>query len=292
MNNINAINSINTDFISGYKFMLMSDIAILGSEKLDCSNEWLFNLKEIFKLDVDKFEDKLDIIKKSKIFFIKRDFVEFFITKFYNYLQNNLTIITHCSDIPVDNTQILNLPKIKKWYALNTMIKHHKLITIPIGLTTHEKKHGDMKLLKSIVDMKIRKSNLLYINFNVNTNKKIRYPIMQLWKLKGFKTIEGNKPLNQGEYWKNLSSHKFCIAPPGNGFDCHRIWECIYLDTIPIVIKNDAFNKFRNMKILFINDWNDITSSFLEEKYIEFCKSKFDNEMAYTKYWENEIIND
>ena len=27
-------------------------------------------------------------------------------------------------------------------------------------------------------------------------------------------------------------------------------------------------------------------------KYIEFCKSKFDNEMAYTKYWENEIIND
>ena len=113
MNNINAINSINTDFISGYKFMLMSDIAILGSEKLDCSNEWLFNLKEIFKLDVDKFEDKLDIIKKSKIFFIKRDFVEFFITKFYNYLQNNLIIITHCSDIPVDNTQILNLPKIK-----------------------------------------------------------------------------------------------------------------------------------------------------------------------------------
>ena len=62
-------------------------------------------------------------------------------------------------------------------------------------------------------------------------------------------------------------------------------------DNIPIVIKNKAYDSFKNMKILFIKDWNEITNSFLEEKYIEFNNKKYNNEIAYIDYWEKEIIN-
>jgi hypothetical protein len=287
---VESIASINSEFLSGYKFMLISDLSILGSENVDCSKKWFYGLKDIYEIDnKEDIKYKLSSIKNSKIIFIKRDFVEYFINKFYNYLQNDVTLISHCSDIPVINTEILDLPKIKKWYAMNTMIKHPKLITIPIGLTTHEKKHGDIKLFKSIIDKNNRKKNLIYINFNIDTNRNIRFPIMELMKLKGFKTIEGNKPLNQKEYWNELSSYKFCISPPGNGVDCHRIWECLYFGTIPIVMKNKALEQFYHLKILFIDDWNVITKQFLEEKYIEFENKEFDNSMCYYNYWKNEI---
>ena len=289
--NINAINSINISYLSGYKFMLLSDISILGSKNLDCSEQWFYNLKNNFKLDTDSVKDKIEIIKNSKIFFIKRDFVEYFINNFYKYLQNNIILISHCSDIPVKDTFILDLPKIKKWYALNTLIKHDKLVSIPIGLTTHEKKHGNMQLLKNISEMNIQKNKLLYANFNVNTNRSIRLSIKNIIESKNYKVIDGDKPLEQEDYWKELSSSKFCISPPGNGVDCHRIWECIYLNTIPIVKKHYALEEFYDMKILFIDDWNIINNEFLEKKYNEFQNKNFNNEKCYYDYWKNLIIN-
>jgi len=268
--------------------MLMSDIAILASENAGCSDMWFNGLKSYYMIDSKPTEFDIISISNAKIIFIKRDFVEFFMKTFENYLREELIIISHCSDIPVSDTKILDLPKVKRWYAMNTMIKHPKLTTIPIGLTTHEKKHGDMRLFQEVVDMNIPKSSLLYINFNVKTNPKARGPVMQLMQSKGFDVIEGEKPLDQKEYWMQLSSHKFCVSPPGNGVDCHRIWECLYLGTIPIVMKHPALDQFSGMKILFIDDWNVINEQFLEEKYQEF-ETNYDNQQCYVEYWNQEI---
>ena len=100
-----------------------------------------------------------------------------------------------------------------------------------------DRPHGDIALMKKIMKENIIKKKLLYVNFNIHTDYQVRNPVMDLLKRKGYKTIGGVKPLDQELYWRELSSSKFCISPPGNGIDCHRIWECIYLNTIPICIK-------------------------------------------------------
>ena len=41
-----------------------------------------------------------------------------------------------------------------------------------------------------------------------------------------------------------LSSYKFALSPEGNGIDCHRTWECLYLGVIPIVKKSVALSFF------------------------------------------------
>jgi hypothetical protein len=31
---------------------------------------------------------------------------------------------------------------------------------------------------------------------------------------------------------RELAQHRFCLAPPGNGFDTHRAWESLYVSTL------------------------------------------------------------
>ena len=133
------------------------------------------------------------------------------------------------------------------------------------------------------------KTNLLYVNCDVRSNRNKRVPLMELMRRKGYKVIVGEKSLDQEVYWTELAQSKFIISPPGNGVDCHRIWESIYLGTIPIVERNIVLEPFTHLPILFIDDWNVINNEFLERKWEEFSQKTFDTRMCYMKYWAENI---
>ena len=58
------------------------------------------------------------------------------------------------------------------------------------------------------------------------------------------------------QYLQQLSDHKFAFSPPGNGVDCHRIWECFYLGVIPIVKRSPHTENYKDLPVLIIDDWN------------------------------------
>jgi hypothetical protein len=70
----------------------------------------------------------------------------------------------------------------------------------------------------------------------------------------------------------------YTLSPRGAGEDCHRFYEAIYLDSIPIVKRtNTVFDKLYNVfPCLVVNDWNDITEHFLFEKKEE-CLHKMND---------------
>jgi hypothetical protein len=68
--------------------------------------------------------------------------------------------------------------------------------------------------------------------------------------------------------WTNYEyTHKsiYTLSPRGFGEDCHRFYEAIYLDSIPIVKRtNTAFDKlYRVFPCLVVEDWNEVTEDFL-----------------------------
>lgn len=89
------------------------------------------------------------------------------------------------------------------------------------------------------------------------------------------------KNLNDGSYEKQPSVHcgkvpvwvnyeythksYYTLSPRGAGEDCHRFYEAIYLDSIPIVKRtNTAFDKLYNVfPCLIINDWSEVTEELL-----------------------------
>lgn len=271
------------ELISGYNFMRISDLCVDIKSHIDMLGQSFDNVLLLDNPD-KKVINKLGTFK---IIYVKTDYIGHFLTTFYHLLGSSIIIITHNSDCGVteNHIQFLNLPKIKRWFGQNTLIQHSKLITIPIGIANLQYKHGNQQLLRKVSESRLPKKRLLYINFNVQTNYKIRNPIMNLLKSKGYKTIGGVNPLDQELYWREIASSKFCVAPPGNGIDCHRIWESIYLNTIPICINNIGYEQFKELPILFIDDWNEITDLFLEIKYEELSRKTFNRQKCYIKYW-------
>lgn len=105
------------------------------------------------------------------------------------------------------------------------------------------------------------------------------------------------KNLNDGEYESQPSIHcgkvpvwlcyeythksSYTLSPRGCGEDCHRFYEAIYLDSIPIVKRtNTVFDKLYNaFPCLVVNDWSDITENLLLEN-----KNRLNKKLADFKY--------
>ena len=64
---------------------------------------------------------------------------------------------------------------------------------------------------------------------------------------------------NQREYLQELSKYQFAICPEGHGPDCHRIYECLYLNVIPIMIRNNLTDYLsKHFQIIVLEKWSDL----------------------------------
>lgn len=82
------------------------------------------------------------------------------------------------------------------------------------------------------------------------------------------------------KYREMLSNSAFVLSPPGNGADCHRTWEAMYLGAIPIVLKKYWPFGNKNLPVLAVEDWSDIpkmitTTSDWNFSTIDNLKSEF-----------------
>lgn len=68
--------------------------------------------------------------------------------------------------------------------------------------------------------------------------------------------------------------YSFWISPRGNGIDCHRTWEALYLDIIPIVWNSTLNSLYENLPIVIINSHADLTESFLREQLQKIAMKK------------------
>ena len=97
-----------------------------------------------------------------------------------------------------------------------------------------------------------RESQQLLSEFHTNEFSKRKLPIFRISNRTVF------------EY-----THKsyFTISPSGCGEECHRFWEALYLDSIPIVKRTHTYfdKNFENLPCLIVNEWSDVTEELLEE---------------------------
>jgi len=87
------------------------------------------------------------------------------------------------------------------------------------------------------------------------------------------------------EYITNMSRCKYVISPPGNGIDCHRTWEALYIGCIPIVIKNKLYDNWTDLPILQVSDYSDLDNEMLSS----FSKRHFNYDKLYMDYWKKII---
>lgn len=211
--------------------------------------------------------------------------------------------VTHQSDFSATSELYSQMPQnIKIWFAQNCeeLPKNSKAIGIPIGLNNltvlsnatskfgkYSSGFGHITDYHQNLYVQNEKTktwqNLCYANFSTRTFSSERAPLWD-WSNK-LDWITQRSSTSHLEFANDVYNHPFVLSPRGNGYDCVRTWEAIYLRSIPIVKKSVPMSHFGELPILFIDDWNQITEEFLLDKLDEFKCKKFDMSKAKMSYW-------
>jgi len=207
---------------------------------------------------------------------------------------DDICVIGH-SDYPIVD-DISN--KFKMIFCINKLTKNKNTFCLPLGITSDcddsglHRIYGNKKIMIEVSEENIEKNNLLYLNFSIWTYPQVRQLVYD--KFNGEKwvkvgsieaSINGRK-----KYLQEIKSSKFVLCPRGNGIDTHRIWETLYMGSIPIVIYEDAHELFTDLPILFIDKWDEVTYDFLNKKYEEMTNKIWSYDKLKMSYWENFII--
>jgi hypothetical protein len=212
-------------------------------------------------------------------------------------LLSSPVIVTGYSDFPIgwNELYMIESPEVKRWFANNVDFPHPKLVSVPLGLPNELDfpTYGNTRTLYKVAQEPKVEKNLAYMNFKIETCAHERQPVFDKFSSEDWVTLGTVDFSNEGheKYLREIRSHKFCICPRGNGIDCHRIWECMYLGKIPICIKNVALEQFSNLPILFIDSWDQVTPDFLESVYDEFSNITFDVRQLFMSYWKDQLTS-
>jgi hypothetical protein len=143
------------------------------------------------------------------------------------------------------------------------MYEHPKLGGIPIGLANRMWPHGNQNAIANVLQKGIAKTNSVYFQFSINTNAVQRESCFRTLSAKG---LVWQPTQNLEAYLETLASYKYAICPPGNGVDCHRIWECIYLNVIPIMLRSIFTEKVNKVfPCVLLDTWEEFDIRGLEE---------------------------
>jgi len=245
-------------------------------------------------------QDSRQVIYKLKNFSLKNNATIFtntyFLGELFSLLKKvdskfNLTIVTNQTDHLLDYDFYKRKPKcVKYWYSINLQHVHENLNPIPLGLSNN---YSPKNLLPEDFDRfsseVIKKENKMYINFNSSTNFSERENLYKKFESQNWVKIQ-NSNLSKKDYYKELSKFKFSLSPWGNGIDTHRVWESLYVGTIPITKYHHTFSTSQDLPILFVDDYDQISEELLL-KYLENYKlNKFNLMKLNNSYW-SELIN-
>jgi hypothetical protein len=173
-------------------------------------------------------------------------------------------LFIHNGDETVNHKYIIELARhFKTVYAVNWLGSHTKIKPIPIGLeNVRFLRNGlpaDFHVLADKTHPSFQERSIeLLVAFSVHTNPGIRSAAFQIAReIVGAQIIE--TPIKPYEYLGLVRNSKFVLSPPGNGPDCHRTWEAIYLGAIPIVHASAwPFRDF-DLPVIVLEDWEDLS---------------------------------
>jgi hypothetical protein len=185
------------------------------------------------------------------------------------------------------------------WFTSNKDHIDDKLISIPLGITNNTNEssdhpiYGNTKIMLEVAKIPKTIRGLVYMNFLLHTYPPERGLCYELFSNKPWVTVGTPKKTLEArkQFLTDIRNHLFVLCPRGNGVDTHRVWETLYMGSIPIVKKHVTMNDFTDLPILFIDDWDIITEDFLLEQYKRIKATSWNMEKMKMSYWYKHITS-
>lgn len=283
-------------------FYIVAVVLFLGSECVllanfrESSEPFLsgdtFRARSDYVFDETSNQVDPQMITFGNTIFVKTDLLPVFFEKIHPDIACPYVLFTHNSDLPIPGNygHMLDDEKILAWFGINVEnFSHPKLHPVPIGLANRRWLHGDIRKFIQVhyEFCGKEKKYLLYMNFIARTNNSIRAPIYEQFISEPYCFFASGRNLR--EYLVDLSRSLFVLSPRGNGLDCHRTWEALYMGAFPIVQSSSLDSMYDGLPVVIVEDWREITPDFLEKKLEKIEQLSNWSEKLWVDYWLEKI---
>jgi hypothetical protein len=169
-------------------------------------------------------------------------------------------------------------PLIKRIYAVNLVDSSNRVTAIPLGLESPSyRSAGRLKdfTRKISYQTKDRRYSFLAV-WNNET-----FPDSRIEALNNFSNTKDTYARSKRiapQTFHNLARRSlFVVCPRGNGLDTHRVWEALYLGSIPIIKKSEYFAALKGWPVWTVDTWDEpcrYSRIELEQRYRSFGLSR------------------
>jgi hypothetical protein len=214
-----------------------------------------FNNSELVYCNVSLINERKPKLAESKLY------------EKLKLFKNPFKLILHNADdsFEKEHLKYFDIPNCKQIFTQNVNVLDSRVEFLPIGIANHFWKWGDAEKVIDVILEDIEKVDLVYAHFTERDNRVDCYDNV---KRQGIPIV---KSMEYKDYLRKLKTYKYCVSPEGNGIDCYRTWEALYMKTIPICKRSILVEEFaKTFPIYIVDDWKDLNVKDLEKQYDTF----------------------
>jgi len=233
------------NFISGYEFHKLSKWSFCPRYPINFEPMQIQHNDIVF-LNLDNFQQLIKILQQNPPI-------------------NKFILITHNSDQLFSRNHFSQIKNyISHIYAINCEFQDTLITPIPLGFI--DDKYKPHYKFEQVLSNNFNKNIFIYMNFTINTNPIKRQECWNTFINKDWVTKESE--VSPEDFYLQVAKSKYVLSPEGTGIDCHRIYESIYLEAIPILKTSELDYFYEKLPVLIVKNWNEITKEFLDDNYL------------------------
>ncbi|PKN38765.1 MAG: hypothetical protein CVU62_00770 [Deltaproteobacteria bacterium HGW-Deltaproteobacteria-2] len=199
-------------------------------------------------------------------------------------IQKPFALITTDGDASVPSdiktvtvSALLDCPWLVSWHTQNYDGNGHpKLAPWPIGIDLHTPRFCTsprhlVALLESIRARRLPLDQLplrVFCDLGVSlASEERRRAVAGLCNCDHVDFLE--KSISQRSIWRRYAEYPFALSVLGNGLDCHRTWELLYMGTIVITKTSSLDSLFEGLPVVIIDDWKEVRDNRNLKKWLQ-----------------------
>ena len=195
-------------------------------------------------------------LKEARVIFCPGDRLDQFFADFKSVI-NAKIVIAGNSDYEFHHRPV-NIPKsIKALYLQNSFVSDDsQIFTLPIGIENLKLgMNGKPRNFRNNSSVVIKSTKVLFGPFS-NTHPD-RVKVHNIFSHSSVSHDFLDQRIPPKNFASLIRSYSYVAAVRGNGVDTHRLWESLYLGTVPIVLKDSWSESLAklNLPLKIIDEW-------------------------------------
>lgn len=169
------------------------------------------------------------------------------------------------------------------WFMTNGSVNDPRITTIPFGI-----KPDGIQDVVAIAEETCQYEKIpeMYINWVNYTVERLEYKeYYRELGMKGVNIVDEPKPYKA--YLRDLAMHSAILSPKGNGIDCYRMLEALYMGSMPVVEISKVTYDLGELPLLIVKSMYGLRPKELHDLHLRIKVLNRPLDKIKLSYWKN-----